>query len=245
MFSNSSLHAAGLVTLLATSALAQDSTGSDGRHRGWRDFLDRSAISIAFDQTRPQGELAHNIGVGYGANAAYLYRLDAAGVWSIRADVAAAAYGNESSHSAFSETVGGRVQVNTRTTNYIVPMFVGPQVAWTTGVIQPYMNAGIGAQTFVTESAVEDGFGYGAIASSTNQVDATLAWVAGGGVRVPIVARSTRAQLDFSMQYVHGGRARYLAPGSITDLPGGNVSISAFESATHLIMLRAGARIGL
>jgi hypothetical protein len=39
--------------------------------------------------------------------------------------------------------------------------------------------------------------------------------------------------------------ARYFAPGSITDLPGGNVSISAVESATHLIVLRAGARIGL
>lgn len=246
MLNNRSLRLASLATLFASSALAQDSsTTSERASSAWRELLRRSSVSIAFNQTRPQGDLARNIGLGYGANAAYVYRLDDAGIWSIRADIAGAVYGNESKRSAFSETVGGRVQVNTRTTNYIVPMFIGPQLAWPTGIIRPYLNAGVGMQTFVTESSVDGGFGYGSIASTTNQVDATLAWVAGGGIHVPIARRSTRAQLDLGMQYVHGGRTRYLAPGSITDMPGGTVSISTFESTTHLVMLRAGARIGL
>jgi hypothetical protein len=36
-----------------------------------------------------------------------------------------------------------------------------------------------------------------------------------------------------------------LAPGSIVDLPGGKVRISPMESATHLVVVRFGARIGL
>ena len=66
-----------------------------------------------------------------------------------------------------------------------------------------------------------------------------------GQLTVPIVRGATRAQLDLSMQYINGGRARYLAPGNIVDLQGGEVRISSLESTTHLVMLRIGARIGL
>jgi hypothetical protein len=176
---------------------------------------------------------------------AYLFRLDTQGILSLRADVAAVQYGNESKRSAFSETVGDRVQVRTRTSNYIFPMTIGPQLAWPSGPIRPYVNAGVGAQAFVTESDVEGVDDLFVIARSTNQSDVALAWVAGGGISVPIVRGATRAQLDVSMQYINGGRARYLAPGSIIDLQGGEVRISSLESTTHLVMVRVGARIGL
>jgi len=142
-------------------------------------------------------------------------------------------------------TVGDRVQVRTRTSNYVFPMTIGPQLAWPSGPVRPYVNAGVGAQAFVTESDVEGVDDLFVIARSTNQSDATLVWVAGGGITVPIVRGATRAQLDLSMQYINGGRARYLAPGSIIDLQGGEVRISSLESTTHLVMLRVGARIGL
>ena len=238
MFTHRGLHAAILTALLATSAAAQGANSLT-------DFARRSSFSIAFDQTRPEGELGSNIGLGYGISGAYLLRLDPAGVLSIRADVAGVVYGNEWKHTPFSETVGGRVQVNVRTTNYIVPMSVGPQLAWPTGPMRPYVNAGVGAQAFVTESAVEGIDNLTVVASSTNQSDVAMMWVVGGGIYVPIVPGLNRLQLDVGLQYLNGGRARYLAPGSITDLPGGNVRISSFESTTRLVMLRVGARIGL
>lgn len=237
MFTLRGLQAAGLTAVLATPALAQTSTSLS-------DFARRSSVSIAFGQTRPQGELGRNIGFGYGLSGAYLYRLDRAGVLSFRADLAGVEYGNERKHVPFSETVGGRVQVNVRTSNYIIPMSVGPQLAWPTGAIRPYVNAGIGAQAFITESAV-DGMDNFSIASTTNQSDVALMWVAGGGVYVPVVPGLNRVQIDVGLQYINGGRARYLAPGSITDLPGGTISISALESATRLVMLHLGARIAL
>jgi hypothetical protein len=237
MFTYRGVQIASLTVILATSAGAQASSSLN-------EFARRSSLSIAFDQTRPQGELGRNIGFGYGISGAYLFSLDPAGVLSIRADVAGVQYGNEWKHVPFSETVGGRVQVNVRTTNYIIPMSVGPQLALPVGPIRPYVNVGVGAQAFVTESAVE-GIDNFTIASSTNQSDVAAMWVAGGGIYVPMLPGLSRVQLDVGMQYVNGGRARYLAPGSIVDLPGGQTSISPLESATRLVRLHAGARIGL
>jgi len=239
MFRNPTLRALGLTAVIATSSTAQTIEGSSSP------FLRRSSISIAAIQTRPMGTLGENIGLGYGVSGAYLFSLDSHGILSLRADVAAVQYGDESKRSAFSETVGDRVQVRTRTSNYVFPMTVGPQLAWPSGPIRPYINAGVGVQAFVTESNVEGVDDRFVIARSTNQSDATLVWVGGGGISVPIVRGATRAQLDLSMQYINGGRARYLAPGSIIDLQGGEVRISSLESTTHLVVLRLGARIGL
>jgi hypothetical protein len=237
-----SLQAAGLTAILATSSAAQV-TASNAQDVGGSPRDSRSAVSIALIQTRPQGMLGRNIGLGYGASGVYLLRLD--GMWSLRADVAAAAYGYVSRRSPLSDAFGGRVQVNTRTTNYIVPLSVGPQLSLQAGPTRPYLNAGVGVQGFLTESSVEGGNDHTVIASSTNQSDAALLWVAGGGIYVPIVPGMRRAQLDVSMQYLHGGHARYLAPGGIVDGGNGGVRLTSLESTTHLVMLRVGARIGL
>ena len=237
-----SLQALGLTAVLATSSAGQSATKNpQDLDASPRDA--RNSLSIALIQTRPQGMLGRNIGLGYGASGVYLLRMD--GMWSLRADVAAAAYGNVSRRSPLSDAIGGRVQVNTRTTNYIVPLSVGPQLSLRVGPTRPYLNAGVGVQGFLTESSVEGGNDHTVLASSTNQSDAALLWVAGGGIYVPIVPRFRRAELDVSMQYLHGGRARYLAPGGIVDGESGAVRITSLESTTHLVMLRVGARIGL
>lgn len=240
MRNSHSLLAAVLTATFARSSAAQDSTTSRPT-----DFQLRSSASISVIQTRPQGALGNHIGLGYGLNGAYLYRLDAVGIWSIRADVGVVEYGNESNRSAFSESVGGRVQVKVRTTNYIVPVSVGPQLTWPTGRIRPYVNAGVGGQAFFTESSVDGIDDRTLIASATNQSDFAMTWVAGGGIYVPMLEGKTRVLIDVGVQYLNGGNARYLAPGSIIDLLGGKVRVSSLESSTHIIMLRVGARIGL
>jgi hypothetical protein len=47
------------------------------------------------------------------------------------------------------------------------------------------------------------------------------------------------------VQYVNGSRSQYLAPGSIAELPGGQIKISPLESSTHMVIVRVGAKIGL
>jgi len=227
-----------------TAAVLLSAFAVSARSQSSNQLALRSSFSISAIQTRPQGALGRNIDVGYGANAAYQFRIDKSGFLSLRADIGVVDYGNESKRTALSETVGDRIQVDVRTRNYIMPVSVGPQIMWPTGAIRPYMNAGVGGQAFFTESDAESSSDRTTFASTTNQSDFTSLWTIGGGVYVPVVAGKNNVQLDIGLQYLNGGRARYLAPGSIVDLPGGHVAISPMESATHLVVLRLGARIG-
>ena len=232
---NASAAALLLTAALTISAQAQTTN----------EFALRSSFSLSAIQTRPQGALARNIGFGYGGNAAYLFRLDKLGILSLRADIGVVAYGNESKRTALSETVGDRVQVDVRTVNYIVPVSFGPELMWPKGAIRPYVNAGVARQHFFTESHIEPTGDYPWFASTKNQSDHSDSWTAGGGIYIPVVTGKVKTQLDLGVQYLNGGNARYLAPGGITDLPGGHVSISPLESATHMVVVRLGARIGL
>ncbi len=242
MFALHFRRAALLGTAVVSSVTAQRATSTTDPD-GTSGFMRRSAFSLSVIQSRPQGTFGRNVGLGYGLDGAYLLRLDDAGVWSLRASIGAVGYGGETRRAAFSETVGGRVLVDVTTTNYIVPMSVGPQVSWPKGLIRPYANAGVGAQVFFTESQVRGSSGLTPIASTTNHSSSTTSWSAGGGVYVPLRAGRTRVDLDFGVQYVAGGTARYLAKGSIVDLPGAQISVTPMESRTHMAIVRLGARV--
>lgn len=234
-----------LLFVVAGAASAQDSTSTNAGSTALLELARRSSGSISIIQTRPQGAFGKNVGFGYGLNGAYLLRLDRAGILSMRADVGVVDYGNESKRVALSETVGGRVQVDVRTTHYIVPVSIGPQLTWPAGLVRPYVNAGLGGQALFTESRVDGTDGGLDIASTTNYSAVAAAWTVGAGVYVPIRTAALSVQLDIGMQYVNGNRSQYLAPGSITDLPGGQIKISPLESNTHMVVVRIGARIGL
>jgi opacity protein-like surface antigen len=208
-------------------------------------FERRSSGTLAFIQSRPQDALSSNIGLGYGANGTYVFRLDHAGIFGLRADGSFLQYGNESKRVPLSSTIGGRIQVDVSTTNYIVPFSIGPQIMWPKGSVRPYANAGIGGQFFFTQSKVEGTDNSSSFANTTNQWDKTLTWVAGGGVYVPVYQRRFNVALDLGAQYINGGRARYLKPGSIQDLPDSQIQITSMQSNTHLVLVRFGLRLGV
>jgi len=238
------LRAAVLSLSVTAGAFAQDTVFTPPPSRQPSAPNRRHSAIFSALQSRPQGAFANHVGLGYGVNGAYLYRLDAAGIWSIRTDVGVLSYGEESRRTPFSETVGGRIQVDVKTDNYIVPVSVGPQLTWPSGIVRPYANAGVGAQAFVTESHVDGADNGGAIASTTNHSALAAAWVLGGGVFIPVYARATEIQLDLGAQYVGGGNARYLARGSIVDLESGRIRVNPLESTTRLVIVRIGARVG-
>lgn len=204
----------------------------------------KPSLSLTLAGLRPVGALGDNIASGYGGFAGVLVPLTQSGWLSLRGDIGLAQYGSDSRRTAFSETVGDRVEVKVRTANMIMPASVGLQLAAPSGAIRPYVHTGIGAQAFYTESSVGSVNGGMPLLSDVNQSDVTFAWTFGGGVTMPLVNGRTRVLLDVSAQYIHGGTAEYLAPGSITDLPGGRISITPMESATHFMAFRVGARIG-
>jgi len=234
---------------VVTTAVAQDSSSCGCiiiRKQGEPNAFERhSSGTLSFIQSRPQGVLGQNIGLGYGIDGAYLFRLDHAGAFALRADAGFLQYGNESKQVPLSSTIGGRIQVDVSTKNYIVPLSIGPQIMWPTGSVRPYANAGIGGQFFFTQSSVEGTDDATSFATTTNQWDKTLAWVAGGGVYIPVYQRNVNVLIDLGAQYVKGGRARYLKPGSIEDLPNSQIRITPMESETHMVLLKFGVKVGL
>ena len=248
MFTSTVIRTALLSLVVAATTSAQGTaqgTAIDSAERHPSELARRSAASVTFVQGRPQGAFGRNVGLGYGVDGAYLFRLDEAGIWSIRANVGIVSYGNESKRTPLSESVGGRVLVDVETTNYIAPMSIGPQLTWPSGRFRPYVNAGIGGQAFFTESHVEGTSDRIPFASTTNHSSFAASWVAGGGAYMPVYDGKTKVQLDLGVQYLGGAKTRYLAPGSITDLPGAQIRITPLESTTHLMIVRFGARIGL
>ncbi len=228
--------------LSATNALslaAQDTTAIKRVDGPPSEFALRSAGVFSLIQNRPAGQFSDNIGLGYGGNASYLFSLDRDGIFALRADLGFIDYGNESKRFP---VLDGRIQVKVSTDNYIVPVSVGPQLTWPSGRVRPYVNAGYGEQFFFTQSSV-DGTDDGGL-STTNQRDHTKSWIAGGGVYVPVYSQKLNVMLDAGVQYYTGGHAQYLRPGSITDLPNGQILVTPLESDTHMLVVRLGVRIG-
>jgi opacity protein-like surface antigen len=240
--------ASALLSVSPSALVAQDSTGTCciiRREHQPSEFERRSAGSLNFIQSRPSGALANNIGFGYGVNAAYLFRLDRQGYFALRLDGGYLQYGSESKRVPLSSTIGGRIQVDVSTENNIVPVTIGLQAMAPRGPVRPYANAGVGGQFFFTQSHVEGADDQLEFARTTNQWDKTGVWVAGGGVYIPVYERKTKVAIDLGAQYVGGGRARYLRPGSIQDQPDGSLRINGFESETNMVMVRLGVRVGL
>jgi len=243
MYASSTIRVALLSALVAASAAAQGTTSNDSTTTLGAELLRRSSGSISVVQSRPQGAFGERVGLGYGAEGAYLFRLDDAGVWSLRAEAGIMSYGGESRRTMLSESVGDRVQVRVETSNYIVPVLFGVQLARPDGAVRPYANVGAGWQAFFTESTLRGTSDIIDFASTTNHSAWAPAWAVGGGLAMPVYSGKTSVQLDLGAQYVAGGRARYLTNGSIVDLPGGAIRVTPVESATHLVVVRVGARI--
>jgi hypothetical protein len=243
MFTSSLSRAAQLALVVGFSASAQTSPTPARSRSDTSDLHRRSAVSISFVQSRPQGAFGQNVGLGYGIDGSYHLRLDATGVWSLRANVGVVSYGGESRQTPFSDAVGGRVMLDVKTSNYIIPISIGPEVSWPTGAVRPYANAGLGGLGFFTESRVQGTSDLTVLASTTNHSAFVGSWVVGGGVYLPLVVARREVQLDLGVQYFSGGTARYLAPGSIVDLPGGQLSVTPLRSATHMAIVRVGVRV--
>lgn len=241
--SRSTLYRAVLLTFIAASAAAQTTDVPARTPSVGSALLRRSSLNVSFMQNRPQGAFRQNVGLGYGADAAYLFRLDGAGFWSIRASVGVVNYGNDSRRTPLSETVGGRVMVDVTTSNYIVPMSIGPQLSWPSGIVRPYANAGVGGLAFFTESGVQGAGDFTTIASTINHSSMVGSWELGAGVYTPLSAGTVKVDVDLGVQYYNGKRARYLSKGSIVDLANAQILVTPLESTTHMTMIRLGARL--
>ena len=111
-------------------------------------------------------------------------------------------------------------------------------------IVRPYVNAGAAFQVFFTESTVDGADDSQSFANTTNQSDGTPAFTTGGGVYVPLHYGRVPVLLDLGATWYTGGRASYLKPGSIEDLPNSEIRVTPIESATPFVLMRLGVKIG-
>lgn len=154
----------------------------------------------------------------------------------------------------FSRTVGPRVTVEVVTTNSIFEPHLVLRLQPQIGRVQPYVDGLLGFKYLFTQTQVrdEDRSDDETIASSTNFQD--LAW--SGGAAAGIDIQVYRGALDedvrtvglhLGVQYLVGGRAEYLAGGSLEDTNGnGQLDDSELDirrSTTTLVQPQVGVTV--
>jgi hypothetical protein len=204
----------------------------------------RFTITGAPILSQPQGEFSNNIGRGFGADGGVLYHLDRPGFLSLRFDFSGVEYGHEKKREPISETVGGRILVDVTTTNSILTLGFGPELAWPRGHVRPYLNTGFSELFFRTSTSIKGTDSSDNLATTTNQKDAVAAWTLGGGVRFPLAGSNpNRAiSLNLGVRYHRGGVATYLREGSIQDLPDGSIRFSPLSSRTPTMVYLVGVQ---
>ena len=229
-----------LVALL----LAATATEASAQTRR-REPLFPSRFTIVGDLlvAQPKGEFEKNVDVGAGGNIVALYKLDRAGVFSLRADLGGMQYGSEKKRVPFLPYTG-RVLLDVTTSNNVYWGAIGPQMMLlTSGPVRPYVNAAIGFQGFVTESALSGSNESWDYASTTNSDDVTQAYMVGGGFYIPLGRKATSASLNVGARYHFGGTAKYLREGDITDNPDGTITMHPASSKTDVVMWQLGVSV--
>jgi hypothetical protein len=234
------------ITRLALVALflfvGASSSDAQTRRRG---PLLPTRFTIAGDLlvAQPKGEFGSNIDTGFGGNVVFMYKLDPAGVFSLRADLGGMQYGSERKRVPFLPYTG-RVLLDVTTTNNVYWGAIGPQMQLlTSGPVRPYVNAAIGVQGFVTQSALSGSDESWDYASTTNSDDAAVAYMAGGGVYIPLGKTATSASLNIGARYHFGGTASYLREGDITDNADGTITLHPRNTKTDMVMWQIGVSV--
>jgi opacity protein-like surface antigen len=200
----------------------------------------RWSLSGGLVVAQPVGEFSEYVGTGAGAAAQVLFRVDPAGIFSLRADAGFVNYGNETKRVCFSTTVGCRIELDLTTSNNILLLGFGPHVELPLPYVRPFVHAGIGGAYFATTSSVSGTNRDDDFASTTNHDDLTFSWLLGGGVNIPVTRGAAPVSIQLAARYHANGTAEYVRRGGITDHPDGSITVNATRSEANLVTWQIG-----
>lgn len=206
----------------------------------------RLHVGLAGAVAQPLGEFNEYVRVGGGIVGFGRLTLDETGMVSLRLHGGILTYGRETQRVCLSETVGCRIEVDLTTSNNILLMGIGPEVAIPLGATRLYGNASLGFDYFSTDSQVSGRFEQDPFASNRNFGDGGLSWNLGAGVEIPLArARGIPVALDLGVAYQGNGRREYLTRGDITDRPDGSLEFDVKRSDTNFLLWRLGLSVGI
>ena len=192
----------------------------------------------------PVGEFHDFVDVGGGAALGAIVHLNRSRTAAFRLDGSFVVYGSESFRTPLSPTVPF-VDVDVRTTNYILSLGLGPQIFLGTGPLRPYIFGTAGFAYFGTTTSVSGTHEIESFASTTNFDDFTLALTGGGGISVQLSHGENPVALDLSASYQRNGLTEYLTEGDLYELPGGGWAVDPILSETNMVTYRVGVSIGI
>jgi hypothetical protein len=182
-------------------------------------------LDVAIQVVQPVHEFADNIDNAFGVGASIRHHFSWFRPLGLRGDFAMLNYGNERQRVPLSSSVN-RVNVEMNTSNNILVVGGGPELAVMRGPVRPYVHGFVGYSYFFTESSAGDDDGGGTFARSTNFSDGGLATGGGAGMRLPLRARSTEISIDGGARYTRNGVRTYLRRGDVIDLPDGSLDFT-------------------
>ncbi|MEX2179684.1 MAG: hypothetical protein WD801_13290 [Gemmatimonadaceae bacterium] len=186
-------------------------------------------IDFGARYAQPVGDFRSHVNAAWGVGGTVRHPLGRLRALGIRGDFAILNYGMERKRVPLSSTVN-RVLVDMRTSNNIVVVSGGPELAVPRGPIRPYVFGFVGYSYFYTRSSVGDDDNNGSFASTTNFSDGGLATGAGGGVRIPLNTRRVRMAIDGGAHLTRSGTRTYLRRGDVLDQPDGSMTFNARTS---------------
>lgn len=233
--------------VLAALALRAAPAHAQWRDRDPEERPPRAWVGINLQGADPQGEFGALVDDGFGLELEGRFPVAADGVFSLRVDGGFIIYGNERQAVCFPAPVGCRIGLDLTTTNSILTVGVGPELA-VPGRVSPYVNAGVGLSYFVTTSSLDgaDDFDDRDLFRTRNYSDLVTTARLGGGVRFRVGSTGGGPVLvDIGAQYHRNGVAEYLRRGDILDHPDGSITLFPNRTEANLVAFQVGVSFGL
>lgn len=202
-------------------------------------------IWLGFSAAEPQGDLARYFEHGWGGHFGGALPVAAEGFVRLRADFGVLVYGSENRDLCFPPPVGCRIGLDLSTTNNIIHGAFGPELVIPAGPVEPYVHGAVGFSYFVTTSSLGGDQAYENIATTTNFSDGSLAWTAGGGLRVRLRGGDKPIFMDFGAEYHENGVMEFLTEGGIVDRPDGSIALFPHRSDADLLVFGLGFSFGI
>lgn len=205
----------------------------------------RAQVGANVYYAQPVGDFADRIKQGWGGDLNGTLLIGQAGIFGLRFDAGAMAYGRQRTRECL--TLSCLVEVDITTSNNLAYAAVGPQLMVPAGPIRPYAAGQVGFTFLWTESKVEGSNNQNEpFASTRNFSDNTFSYGGVGGFLIPLAQHVRNpVSIDLGVRYLRNGRVEYLRKGDIIINPGTTPTFNVQRSRADLVTYHVGVSVGI
>lgn len=189
------------------------------------------------------GQFGDLVGAGFGGQIGARFMVGERSPLYIRLDGGGMIYGLERLDVCFPTPIGCRIGTSVTTTNSVVFLGVGPELA-ASGPVAPYVFGTVGIGYFSTQSNLSGWDDPQGVFNTRHYGDLVTAARAGGGLRFRIGGPGS-VSVDLGAAYHRNGVAEYLREGDILDNPDGSITVFPNRTEANFVTFRAGVSIPL